>query len=142
MLWSQAVRTIFTVLTSKGVHAGIANVDFVIFPPRWLVANHTFRPPYYHRNTMSEFMGLIHGEYDAKPGKGFSNGGASLHNCMSPHGPSKKSFDLASNSELKPQYIKNAMSFMFESSLPFLVTESALSSKQLQDDYVDCWKGL
>ena len=134
--------SIFTVLTSPSSVEGTANIDFVIFPPRWLVAGNTFRPPYYHRNTMSEFMGLIHGEYDAKPGKGFSNGGASLHNCMSPHGPSKKAFDLASKSDLKPEYIKNTMSFMFESSLPFLVTENALNSKNLQTDYVNCWDGF
>lgn len=134
--------SIFTVLTSPSSNPGTANIDFVIFPPRWLVANNTFRPPYYHRNTMSEFMGIVHGQYDAKPGKGFSCGGASLHNCMAPHGPSKKAFDLATNSKLEPQYIKNTMSFMFESSLPFIVTENALTSKSLQKDYVDCWKGF
>src|SRR5262249_16798281 len=96
--------SIFTVLTSPSEMPGFANVDFVIFPPRWSVAEHTFRPPYYHRNMMSEFMGLILGVYDAKE-EGFVPGGASLHNCMSSHGPDADTFEKASNTELKPQYM-------------------------------------
>ena len=91
---------------------------------------------------MSEFMGLIHGEYDAKPGRGFLNGGASLHNCMAPHGPSKKGFDKAVNSNLEPEYLDKTMAFMIESYLPFEVTENALQSKLLQKDYVNCWSGF
>ncbi|MEK7689609.1 MAG: homogentisate 1,2-dioxygenase, partial [Bdellovibrionota bacterium] len=95
--------SIFTVLTSPSLQVGTANLDFVIFPPRWMVAEDTFRPPYYHRNVMSEYMGLIHGVYDAKP-EGFVPGGSSLHNCMSSHGPDKQTFDAASSAELKPVY--------------------------------------
>lgn len=46
----------------------------MVFPPRWTVADHTFRPPYFHRNVMTEFMGLINGTYEAKQG-GFVPGG-------------------------------------------------------------------
>ena len=106
--------SIFTVLTSPSDTPGTANCDFVIFPPRWLVMEDTFRPPWYHRNLMSEFMGLVYGEYDAKPG-GFKPGGASLHNCMVPHGPDEEAFEKASHSDLKPQKLDNTLAFMFES---------------------------
>lgn len=133
--------SIFTVLTSPSEIAGVANVDFVIFPPRWLVANHTFRPPYYHRNCMSEYMGLIYGSYDAKQ-DGFIPGGGSLHNRMSAHGPDAVTFEKASNAELKPVYLDNTLAFMFESSLTFIPTEFALTADILQKDYLDCWSGL
>ena len=81
--------SIYTVLTSP------SGVDFAIFPPRWLVAEHTFRPPWFHRNLMNEFMGLIFGKYDAKA-EGFLPGGASLHNCMSGHGPDAETYERAS----------------------------------------------
>ena len=107
--------SIYTVLTGPSDHPGTAIADFVIFPPRWLVAEDTFRPPWYHRNTMSEFMGLICGNYDAKTGGGFQPAGASLHNVMSAHGPDMNAFEGASNAELKPNKIGDgSMAFMFE----------------------------
>lgn len=133
--------SIFTVLTSPTEHYGLANVDFVIFPPRWMVAEKTFRPPYYHRNVMSEFMGLIHGVYDAKE-KGFVPGGSSLHNCMSAHGPEAAVFEKASDADLKPQYMAGTLAFMFESRFVFAPTAFAMNTDLLQDDYIACWKGL
>jgi homogentisate 1,2-dioxygenase len=133
--------SIFTVLTSASDTPGVANIDFVIFPPRWMVAENTFRPPYFHRNLMSEFMGLIHGEYDAKA-EGFVPGGASLHNCMSPHGPDADTFNKASNAELTPQYQSNTLAFMFESRYVFQPTEAALNSNHRQQDYVNVWSTL
>ncbi|ALM50930.1 homogentisate 1,2-dioxygenase [Halomonas huangheensis] len=133
--------SIFTVLTSASDTEGMANIDFVIFPPRWMVAEKTFRPPYFHRNLMSEFMGLIHGEYDAKA-EGFLPGGASLHNCMSPHGPDANTFEKASEAELEPQYQAATLAFMFESRYAFQPTETALSADFRQRDYVDVWQGL
>ncbi|MDZ4660804.1 MAG: homogentisate 1,2-dioxygenase [Pseudomonadota bacterium] len=133
--------SIFTVLTSPSYKPGTANIDFVIFPPRWMVAEHTFRPPYFHRNIMSEFMGLIHGEYDAKA-DGFLPGGASLHNCMQPHGPDKITYEAASLAELKPQKITNTMAFMFESYMVYHPTEIALNSEFRDKKYLDCWKGF
>lgn len=114
--------SIFTVLTSPSEVPGTANVDFVIFPPRWMVAENTFRPPYYHRNVMSEYMGLIFGVYDAKQ-TGFVPGGGSLHNTLSAHGPDRDTFDKASSTELKPVYQGNTLAFMFESSLPYIPTK-------------------
>ncbi|MBS0432551.1 MAG: homogentisate 1,2-dioxygenase [Proteobacteria bacterium] len=134
--------SIFTVLTSPSDTPGTANLDFVIFPPRWLVAENTFRPPWFHRNVMSEFMGLVHGEYDAKAG-GFAPGGASLHNCMSGHGPDAESFGKASAIDTsKPQHVADTMAFMFESRYVFHPARQALESPQLQGDYQDCWAGL
>lgn len=133
--------SIFTVLTSPSEIAGYANIDFVIFPPRWMVAEKTFRPPYYHRNVMSEFMGLVFGAYDAKE-EGFVPGGSSLHNCMSAHGPDAATFEKASQVELKPQYQGDTLAFMFETSLPLTPTAFALQTPLRQDDYMDCWSGL
>jgi homogentisate 1,2-dioxygenase len=133
--------SIFTVLTSPSETAGTANIDFVIFPERWAVAENTFRPPWYHMNIMSEFMGLIYGVYDAKP-QGFTPGGISLHNMMLPHGPDREAFDHASNSELKPVKLTGTMAFMFETRFPQRITAHAAKSATLQDDYADCWKGL
>ncbi|MFJ2987643.1 homogentisate 1,2-dioxygenase [Collimonas sp. NPDC087041] len=133
--------SIFTVLTSPSDTAGTANVDFVIFPPRWMVAEHTFRPPWFHRNVMSEYMGLIHGAYDAKA-DGFTPGGGSLHNCMSGHGPDAATFDKASNAALAPHRIDNTMAFMFESRYLIHPTPYALATPQLQRDYLQCWHGL
>ncbi len=133
--------SIFTVLTSPSDTPGTANCDFVIFPPRWLVMEDTFRPPWYHRNLMSEFMGLVLGEYDAKP-EGFKPGGASLHNCMVPHGPDAEAFERASAAELKPQKLDNTLAFMFESRYRFIPTEFATRSPQLDARYADCWAGL
>lgn len=134
--------SIFTVLTSGSDTPGVANMDFAIFPPRWLVAENTFRPPWFHRNIASEFMGLIHGEYDAKAG-GFVPGGASLHNCMSGHGPDAASFDKASAADTtKPDHIVDTMAFMFETRAVIRPTRQALQSPQLQNDYPECWQGL
>ncbi len=138
--------SIFTVLTSPSDTPGTANLDFAIFPPRWLVAEDTFRPPWYHRNIMSEFMGLVHGEYDAKEagkGGGFVPGGSSLHNCMSGHGPDAGSFEKALAVDTsKPQHVTDTMAFMFETRLTFHPTRQAMESKELQADYQDCWQGL
>jgi homogentisate 1,2-dioxygenase len=133
--------SIFTVLTSPSELPGTANVDFVIFPPRWIVSENTFRPPYFHRNCMSEFMGLIFGTYEAKE-EGFVPGGASLHNCMSAHGPDADTFERASNADLKPQKLNDTLAFMFESSLVFAPTKFAAECEQLQKDYLSCWRGL
>ncbi|MFS8084409.1 MAG: homogentisate 1,2-dioxygenase domain-containing protein, partial [Acidobacteriota bacterium] len=133
--------SIFTVLTSPTDTAGTANCDFVIFPPRWMVAERTFRPPWYHRNIMSEFMGLIEGVYDAKE-EGFVPGGASLHNCMSAHGPDAATFEKASAMALQPQRYEATLAFMFESRLVIKPTRFALEGGLLQDDYDACWQGL
>lgn len=133
--------SIYTVLSSPTVLEGTANCDFVIFPPRWLVAEHTFRPPWFHRNRMNEFMGLIFGQYDAKA-EGFLPGGASLHNCMSGHGPDAETFEKASNAELKPQYLANTLAFMFETNWVIKPTRFALETKILQHEYFECWQGL
>jgi len=134
--------SIFTVLTSPSDTPGTANMDFVIFPPRWLVAEHTFRPPYFHRNVASEFMGLIKGAYDAKAG-GFVPGGASLHNCMSGHGPDATSFEKASAADTgKPDHITGTMAFMFETRRVIRPVAQALASPQLQGDYYSCWQNI
>jgi homogentisate 1,2-dioxygenase len=133
--------SIFTVLTSPSEIAGTANCDFVIFPPRWMVAEDTFRPPWFHRNVMSEFMGLIHGAYDAKAG-GFAPGGASLHNQMAGHGPDQASYEGAVAAELKPHKIDNTMAFMFESRFVFRPTRFAAETPLAQLDYDDCWSGF
>ncbi|MGC3875261.1 homogentisate 1,2-dioxygenase [Halomonas sp. GXIMD04776] len=133
--------SIFTVLTSTSNTPGMANIDFVVFPPRWMVAEHTFRPPYFHRNLMSEFMGLIQGEYDAKA-EGFLPGGASLHNCMSPHGPDAQTFEKATQAKLEPHYQAETLAFMFESRYVFHPTPAALDAEFRQRDYVDVWQGL
>ena len=106
-----------------------------------MVAEDTFRPPWYHMNIMSEFMGLIYGVYDAKP-EGFVPGGASLHNCMLPHGPDRDAFEHASTSELKPVKLTGTMAFMLETRLPQRVTKFAAESASRQQNYVDCWQGL
>lgn len=133
--------SIFTVLTSPSHAHGVANVDFVIFPPRWMVAHDTFRPPYYHRNIMSEYMGLIYGTYDAKE-TGFLPGGGSLHNCMSAHGPDAEAFNKAVEAELKPEYYANTLAFMFESQQVWRLTPQALKAAFRQQDYLKCWEGL
>jgi len=133
--------SIFTVLTSPSSDVGTANVDFVIFPDRWLVAENTFRPPWYHRNAMSEYMGLIYGAYDAKE-TGFTPGGGSLHNQMSAHGPDLDAFEKASTADLKPQKLSGTMAFMFESRYIIRPTEFAMECPQLQEDYFEVWKGL
>ena len=133
--------SIFTVLTSPSDTPGTANCDFVIFPPRWLVAEDTFRPPWYHRNIMSEYMGLVYGKYDAKE-EGFLPGGASLHNSMVPHGPDADAFEKASAAELKPQKLDATLAFMFESRWTFRPTAFAMQSGTLDKNYAQCWAGL
>jgi homogentisate 1,2-dioxygenase len=133
--------SIFTVLTAPTDTPGTANCDFVIFPPRWMVAEDTFRPPWFHRNIMSEFMGLIRGVYDAKA-EGFLPGGASLHNSFAAHGPDRATFDRASNATLAPQKIADTLAFMFETRLVIRPTAFALETEALQGDYDRCWSGF
>ena len=133
--------SIFTVLSSPSPIHGKANMDFVIFPPRWMVAENTFRPPYYHRNLMNEYMGLIHGTYDAKE-EGFLPGGSSLHSCMSPHGPEKLVFDKATKAKLEPQYLADTMAFMLEGHHIFNPTKQAMEAGFKDDNYSQCWSGL
>ena len=139
--FDHADPSIFTVLTSPSDTPGTANVDFVVFPPRWMVAEHSFRPPWFHRNVMSEYMGLVRGTYDAKA-EGFVPGGASLHNCMSGHGPDAGTFERAVTAPLAPQKLENTLAFMFESRYVIRPTRFALHSPSLQKDYRDCWAGL
>jgi homogentisate 1,2-dioxygenase len=133
--------SIFTVLTSPSDTPGVANCDFVIFPPRWMVAEDTFRPPWYHRNVMSEFMGLVYGQYDAKP-EGFKPGGMSLHNSMVPHGPDAEAFEQASAATLAPRKLADTLAFMFESRWRFRPTEFALAHAPLDTAYPECWAAL
>lgn len=133
--------SIFTVLTSPSGEVGTANIDFVIFPERWMVAENTFRPPWYHRNIMSEFMGLIYGVYDAKP-EGFLPGGASLHNMMLPHGPDTPAFEHASNEPMVPKKLTGTMAFMWETRLPQRLTKFASEEAPIDQSYLGCWSGL
>jgi homogentisate 1,2-dioxygenase len=140
--FDHADPSIFTVLTAPSLKPGTAIADFVIFPPRWSVAEHTFRPPYYHRNCMSEFMGLIKGTYEAKE-DGFQPGGATLHQMMTPHGPDLQCFEKASNGELKPGRVADGtMAFMFETSLSLAVAPWAMESPNVDKKYNECWQGL
>ena len=141
LLFDHPDPSIFTVLTAPSGEEGTANVDFVIFPERWAVAEHSFRPPWYHMNIMSEFMGLIWGQYEAKP-EGFMPGGMSLHNCMLPHGPDAQSFQRASESELRPMKLTDTLAFMFETRFPQHLTRYAAELETLQEDYPECWAGL
>jgi homogentisate 1,2-dioxygenase len=134
--------SIFTVLQSASAFTGIDDVAFVIFPPRWLAMEHTFRPPWFHRNVASEFMGLIHGAYDAKA-EGFVPGGASLHNCMSGHGPDAQTFERASRADTsRPEHVVDTMAFMFETRGVIHPTHTALESRLLQQNYQECWLTL
>ena len=133
--------SIYSVLTAPSDMAGVANIDFVIFPPRWLVGEDTFRPPWYHRNVMTEFMGLLYGRYDAKA-EGFLPGGASLHNCMTAHGPDAETHERATHAELKPHKLVDTMAFMFESRFAMRLTRHAIESAELQHDYFEGWQGL
>ncbi|KAI6687241.1 hypothetical protein NL676_024069 [Syzygium grande] len=143
VLFDHSDPSVNTVLTAPTDKPGVALLDFVIFPPRWVVAEHTFRPPYYHRNCMSEFMGLIHGGYEAKA-DGFLPGGASLHSCMTPHGPDTKTYEatITRGNEAGPHRITNTMAFMFESCLIPQVCHWALDSPSVDPDYYQCWIGL
>ncbi|WP_432240852.1 homogentisate 1,2-dioxygenase [Herbaspirillum robiniae] len=135
--------SIFLVLQAQSDTPGVDTLDFVIFPPRWLAAEHTFRPPWFHRNVASEYMGLITGQYDAKEGGGFVPGGGSLHNCMSGHGPDAATFEKASRIDTsKPNKVDSTMAFMFETRNIIRPTRHALESPTLQRDYQDCWLGI
>jgi len=133
--------SIFTVVTAPSDTAGVADCDFVIFPPRWMVAEDTFRPPWFHRNVMSECMGLIRGAYDAKA-EGFEPGALSIHNQMSSHGPDVATWQAASDEAMVPRRIEGTMAFMFESRRPFLPTARAMALGELQPDYDACWRGF
>jgi homogentisate 1,2-dioxygenase len=134
--------SIFLVLQSPSDTPGVDAIDFVIFPPRFLAMEHTFRPPWFHRNVASEFMGLVRGVYDAKA-EGFLPGGASLHNCMTGHGPDAETFEHASSADTsKPHYIRDTLAFMFETRHVIRPTRAALESAQLQSEYFRCWQGL
>ncbi len=133
--------SINTVLTAPSDRPGTANVDFVIFPPRWLVADDTFRPPWFHRNVMSEFMGLVAGSYDAKA-EGFVPGGSSLHNAFVPHGPDADAYASAVEGELAPRFLGETMAFMFETRHVCRPTRFAMETPARQRDYPDCWQGL
>ncbi|MCC7702750.1 homogentisate 1,2-dioxygenase [Janthinobacterium sp. GW460P] len=134
--------SIFLVLQAPSENPLFGAIDFAIFPPRWLAAEHTFRPPWFHRNVASEFMGLIHGVYDAKAA-GFVPGGASLHNCMSGHGPDAQTFEKASHSDTStPAKVADTMAFMFETRTILKPTPFALDGGLLQPDYFECWQGL
>ena len=141
ILFDHPDPSIFTVLTSPSDVPGRANADFVIFPPRWMVAEDTFRPPWFHRNMMSELTGLVRGEYDAKAG-GFLPGGISLHNCMQPHGPDAATYDKASTTPLAPHKIDGTLAFMWESRWVFRPTKAALAAPELQKDYDAVWNGF
>ncbi len=141
ILFDHPDPSIFTVLTAPSGQPGTANIDFVLFRERWMVAEVTFRPPWYHKNIMSELMGNIYGQYDAKP-HGFVPGGMSLHNMMLPHGPDREAFEKASTSDLRPDKLDNTMAFMFETRFPQHLTRFAAEEAPLQDDYIDCWSDL
>ncbi len=141
VLFDHPDPSLYSVLTAPSGIEGTANIDFVLFRDRWLVTENTFRPPWYHKNIMSELMGNIFGQYDAKP-TGFVAGGMSLHNMMLPHGPDKDAFEKASNAELRPVKLTNTMSFMFETRFPQHLTKFAAEEAPLQDDYIDCWSDI
>jgi len=141
ILFDHPDPSIFTVLTAPSGIEGTANIDFVLFRERWLVAENTFRPPWYHKNIMSELMGNIVGIYDAKP-EGFMPGGLSLHNMMLPHGPDQQAFKAATEGPQEPVRLSNTMSFMFETRFPQHLTGFAATEAPLQDDYIDCWDSI
>lgn len=141
VLFDHPDPSIFTVLTAPSGVDGTANIDFVLFRDRWMVAENTFRPPWYHKNIMSELMGNIYGQYDAKP-QGFVPGGISLHNMMLPHGPDRDAFEGASSAALEPHKLEQTMSFMFETRFPQHLTVFAAQEAALQETYIDCWTAL
>lgn len=141
LLYDHPDPSIYTVLTAPSESPGTANIDFVIFPERWAIAENTFRPPWYHLNIMSEFMGLIYGVYDAKP-DGFVPGGMSLHNCMLPHGPDTDAFEHASTTKLEPEKMSGSIAFMFETRFPQHLTGFAAGLDTIDQEYAECWSGL
>ncbi len=141
ILFDHPDPSIFTVLTAPSGQEGTANIDFVLFRERWLVAENSFRPPWYHKNVMSELMGNIYGVYDAKP-DGFMPGSMSLHNCMLPHGPDRQAFDHATEEALVPERLSETMSFMFETRFPQQLTPFAAQEAPMQQDYQAVWRTL
>jgi homogentisate 1,2-dioxygenase len=141
VLFDHPDPSIYTVLSSASDTPGTANADFVIFPERWVVMEDSFRPPWYHMNVMSEFMGLIYGVYDAKP-SGFVPGGMSLHNALVAHGPDAEAFERASNVKLEPQKLSGTMAFMFETRYPLCPTAYASDLELLDGEYPVAWDGL
>ncbi|MEM6577426.1 MAG: homogentisate 1,2-dioxygenase [Pseudomonadota bacterium] len=141
VLFDHPDPSIYSVLSAPSGLDGTSNIDFVLFRDRWNVAEHTFRPPWYHKNIMSELMGNIHGQYDAKA-KGFTPGGLSLHNMMLPHGPDRDAHEAARHSNLGPEKLENTMSFMFETRFPQHLTRFAAQEAPLQDDYIECWSDI
>ena len=140
--WDHPDPSIFLVLQAPSDTPGADDIDFVIFPPRWLCMTDTFRPPWFHRNVASEFMGLIEGVYDAKEG-GFLPGGASLHNCMSGHGPDAATVEKARRADTsRPEYLAATMAFMFETRRVICPTAAAEALPQRQSDYAQCWQSL
>ena len=139
--FDHADPSIFTVLTSAGGAAGCPNLEIAIFPPRWQVADDTFRPPWFHRNVMSEAMGLVLGRYEVRS-EGFQPGGLAIHNCMMGHGPDAASWTAASTRELKPEYLSGTMAFVLESAVPFIATSKALGSAARQAGYEGAWSGF
>jgi homogentisate 1,2-dioxygenase len=144
--WDHTDPSIFTVLSAPSTQPGVSNVDFVIFPPRWLVMENTMRLPYFHRNTMSEYMGLITGSYDAKTTasktSGFLPGGGSLHNCMTPHGPDANAYAEALQKNLQPEFYQNTLAFMFESFYTWQISAFAHKTETRDADYLKCWQDL
>lgn len=143
--WDHPDPSIFTVLTCKtGSSSSPPVADFVIFPPRWQVGEHTFRPPYFHRNAMTEFMGLIIGDYEAKQDGGFLPGGASLHSLMTPHGPDSATFKAATQNPDQPQLprkvAEGTMVFMFETS--FILSVTPWAYQRIQPNYCKVWSEL
>lgn len=133
--------SIHTVLTSPSGEPGVANVDFVVFPPRWLVADHTFRPPWFHRNAMSELVGLVRGASEVRA-VGSLPGGAYVHNCMTAHGPDHSVFEKASRADLKPDYLDGSLAVMWESLYVFRPTRHAMETPAFQQDYDSVWDGF
>ncbi len=142
LLFDHPAPSIWTLLTSPSDTAGTANVDFVLFRERWAVQEHTFRPPWYHSNVMSELMGLIEGTYDAKPDGGFEPGGVSIHNAFLPHGPDIEAYDAGTTAELEPRRMADMLAFMFESRYPWIPTAWAADLPELQGDYAAAWTPL
>jgi homogentisate 1,2-dioxygenase len=141
LLFDHPDPSIFAVLTAPSGIEGTANIDFLLIRERWLVSENTFRPAWYHKNIMSELCGNIYGIYDAKP-QGFLPGGISLHNMMLPHGPDREAFERGSNEPMKPIFLDETMTFMFETRFPQHLTHFAAAEAPLQDDYIDCWASL
>lgn len=131
ILFDHPDPSIFTVLTApSNREPGTSVVDFAIIPPRWNMMEDTYWPPYYHRNTMSEFSGPIvydqahewHKEHSFKPY------GAQLNGTMTAHGPSKEVHQAARESDLKPKKVgmEGLTIFLLETECPMRVQNWAV----------------